>query len=136
MTHRFSPLELYTLRNAIPIDSLIKALPALAPRKSDSHPPFLCPLCSGSHTATNPKTNLARCFSCNRNFNTIDLVMLVKKMNFKDAVNALSSRYNQLIAPTPGRTSLPPHDRLDSTGSFSSLRDVLVSALARLSPPR
>jgi reverse gyrase len=52
---------------------------------------FLCPLCSGFETATNPKTNLARCFSCERNFNTIDMMMICRKMNFVESVKYLKT---------------------------------------------
>jgi DNA primase len=34
-------------------------------------------------------TNLARCFSCQKNFNAIDLVMVVKNMGFVDSVSFL-----------------------------------------------
>ena len=47
---------------------------------------FLCPMCNEFQTAINPATNLARCFRCEKNFNTIDLVMAVKKYRFKDSV--------------------------------------------------
>jgi len=47
---------------------------------------FLCPVCNEFQTAVNPNTNLARCFRCEKNFNTIDLVMAVKKYGFKDSV--------------------------------------------------
>ena len=50
---------------------------------------FLCPLCREFNTATNPKTNLARCFRCKRNFNPIDLVMVVERCGFLDAVRFL-----------------------------------------------
>jgi hypothetical protein len=46
-------------------------------------------LCNGFDTAINPKTNLARCFSCEKNFNTIDLTMMAKQMNFVDSVRFL-----------------------------------------------
>ena len=52
---------------------------------------FLCPLCKGYDTAVNPKTNLARCFGCKKNFNTIDLVMLVRQTEFVDSVRFLKS---------------------------------------------
>jgi hypothetical protein len=45
---------------------------------------FLCPLCNGFDTAVNPKTNLARCFRCEKNFNTIDLVMFLQSIDQKD----------------------------------------------------
>ena len=38
-------------------------------------------------TATNPRTNLGRCFRCQRNFNPIDLVMVVKRYTFLQAVD-------------------------------------------------
>ncbi len=47
---------------------------------------FLCPLCNEFQTAVNPNTNLARCFRCEKNFNTIDLVMAVRGCGFKDSV--------------------------------------------------
>ena len=47
---------------------------------------FLCPFCNEFQTAVNPATNLARCFRCEKNFNTIDLVMLVRKYGFRDSV--------------------------------------------------
>ena len=39
--------------------------------------------------STNPKTNLARCFRCEKNFNPIDMVMVVKRFNFVEAVEFL-----------------------------------------------
>lgn len=53
---------------------------------SDGFFRFLCPLCNEFQTAVNPNTNLARCFRCEKNFNTIDMVMAVKKCGFKDSV--------------------------------------------------
>ena len=50
---------------------------------------FLCPLCDDFHTATNPRTNLARCFRCQRNFNPIDLIMIVDRTSFLEAVGQL-----------------------------------------------
>jgi hypothetical protein len=40
-------------------------------------------------TACHPKTNLGRCFRCQRNFNPIDLVMVVKGLCFQEAVQFL-----------------------------------------------
>jgi len=53
---------------------------------SDGFFRFLCPLCNEFQTAVNPNTNLARCFRCEKNFNTIDIVMAVRKCGFKDSV--------------------------------------------------
>jgi len=88
MSSRFTSQQLYHLRNHIPISTLIKAL--LIPFKiEDGIFRFLCPICSVSHTATNLNTNLARCFDCQKNFNTIDLVMMVRKTGFVDSVKRL-----------------------------------------------
>ncbi len=46
-------------------------------------------MCWEFTSAVNPKTNLARCFGCEKNFNPIDMVITVEKCNFKDAVAGL-----------------------------------------------
>ena len=45
-------------------------------------------------TATNPKTNLARCFHCERNFNTIDMVIVCKGLRFVEGVKYLKTILN------------------------------------------
>lgn len=50
---------------------------------------FVCPLCSESQSAVNPRTNLARCFRCETNFNPIDFTMAVQACCFVDAVDYL-----------------------------------------------
>lgn len=89
MRERFSPEMLRRLRNDIPIARLIGDVLGIPSKISEGYFRFLCPLCSDFNTATNPKTNLARCFRCERNFNPIDIVMLEKRMNFVDAVGYL-----------------------------------------------
>ena len=86
---RFSKQELFSLRNHIKINNLISDILAMPSKFSDGYLRFSCPLCSEFLTATNSETNLGRCFRCNKNFNTIDLVMLDKKLNFVDAVEFL-----------------------------------------------
>ena len=63
------------LRNDIPIDEVIVDLLNLEVQKDRKTIRFRCPLCYNFHTATNHKTNLARCFDCEKNFNPIDMVM-------------------------------------------------------------
>lgn len=53
---------------------------------------FLCPACSEFLTATNLRTNLGRCFVCERNFNPIDLVMLIEDVDFVTAIHMLQSQ--------------------------------------------
>lgn len=90
MHRRFSADYLRTLRNDIPIHRLIADVLEIPCKVREGYFRFLCPLCSDFNSATNPKTNLARCFRCQRNFNSIDLVMLDKRLNFVEAVEFLS----------------------------------------------
>ena len=78
------------LRNDIDIDLVISRL-RLERRDSKKFLRFRCPVCHGFHTATNAKTNLARCFDCRRNFNPIDLVMAVTARNFVQTVEFLKN---------------------------------------------
>lgn len=88
MGDRFSSKELYALRNHIPISTLIETL-ALECRENEGYLRFKCPLCLGFHTAVKKETNLARCFNCRKNFNTIDLAMICGKQSFVDSVKFL-----------------------------------------------
>jgi DNA primase len=90
MPKRYSKEFLTILRNEIPIAILISDLLELPNKVSEGYFRFLCPICSEFNTATNQKTNLARCFRCQKNFNPIDMVMEVKKVGFIDAVQYLS----------------------------------------------
>ena len=91
--------ELRRLRNEVEIAGLVVRL-ELPHKWREGRLRFLCPLCSEYHTATNPRTNLARCFRCQRNFNPIDLVMLVERVPFLEAVATLREL---LSAGGPGR---------------------------------
>lgn len=86
---RFTNHELHTLRNDIPIDALIEKALCIPSRVAEGHFRFLCPLCKEFSTAVNPETNLARCFRCEENFNTIDLVMTIRKLDFVESVRFL-----------------------------------------------
>ena len=79
------------LRNEIKINEVINAL-NLESKNCKELFRFRCPQCNRFHTATNPKTNLARCFECKLNFNPIDLVMAVQKCNFLDSVEFLKKQ--------------------------------------------
>lgn len=81
-------LELRRLRNQIDLVAAIRDLD-LPHRNRDGELRFLCPRCSEFRTAVNPATNLGRCFRCEVNFNPIDLVMIVERMNFLQAVDRL-----------------------------------------------
>ena len=91
MTQRFDPDMLKKLRNNIPINRVIKDILKIPTKMSEGYFRFLCPICSEFTTATNPKTNLARCFQCQKNFNPIDMVMEAKHVDFRNAVDYLST---------------------------------------------
>ena len=87
---RFTKPYLRRLRNEIDIALYISQVLHLEHRCHDGTFRFLCPQCQEFHTATNRKTNLARCFRCKKNYNPIDITMRVKCMDFREAVDWLS----------------------------------------------
>jgi len=109
-TRRFSSSLLYALRNQINVQGLIEKNLCIPCRVEKGCFRFLCPLCSGFDTAVNPKTNLARCFQCGKNYNTIDLVMLTRKLSFIDSV-----RFLQTLGQS--RTQNPENLRVISAGN-------------------
>jgi len=95
MTQRYSKMLLRKLRNDIPIDFVVADILKQPHKISEGYFRFLCPICSEFNTATNPKTNLARCFRCEKNFNPIDMVMSVKKFRFTQAADYLMEISNK-----------------------------------------
>lgn len=88
MAKYFTRELLYRMRNEISIPDLLARLDW--PNKCrEGRFVFLCPLCGEFLTAINPQTNLGRCFACERNFNPIDLVMVIQDMDFVTAVHYL-----------------------------------------------
>jgi hypothetical protein len=86
----FTKQQLFQIRNDIDIDWLINDKLHLD-RQFNRIWRFQCPVCQQFNTATQKKNNLARCFSCQQNFNTIDLVIYSKKLNFVPSVQFLLS---------------------------------------------
>jgi DNA primase len=84
---------------------------------------FLCPLCGEFTTAVKSSTNLARCFRCQKNFNTIDLVMIVKKTDFLNAVRFLK-RYHQ---NTPNTESPTSHTNRQQNQQLQHIGDIIKS---------
>ena len=95
---RISAERLRRLRNEIPIRGVIERVVELPSKEIEGVFRFLCPRCNEFNTATNPKTNLARCFRCQQNFNAIDIVMTVERCSFVDAVRMLE---RLLLEPSP-----------------------------------
>lgn len=98
----FTSHQLHILRNDIAIDALIEKALCIPSRMADGYFRFLCPLCKESNTAVNPETNLARCFGCKHNFNTIDLVMTIRKLNFVQSVRFLQDYHRSAAVSQSG----------------------------------
>jgi len=81
--------HLISLRNEIPIDDIIIKVLNMEHRFREGHLRFLCPICMDLHTSTQKNTNLARCFRCQKNFNPIDMLMIVQGKSFQEAVSYL-----------------------------------------------
>ena len=96
---RITAARLHELRNQIPIDRLIEQYLRWPCKRREGLFRFLCPLCEEFHTATNPRTNLARCFRCQRNFNPLDFVMVVRGCDFLQAVSYLEPHLAQPTSP-------------------------------------
>ena len=94
----FANHELYILRNDIPIDALIEKALYIPSRIEEGCFRFLCPLCKQFNTAVNPETNLARCFRCEENFNTIDLVMTIRKLDFVESIRFLQDYHKKSVS--------------------------------------
>lgn len=94
----FSKEELRQLRNDVPINVVIADVLDIPSKMTEGYFRFLCPQCAEFNSATNPKTNLARCFTCQKNFNPIDMTMVVKKYCFVEAVEFLKDIRKELIS--------------------------------------
>jgi DNA primase len=85
----FSDDLLRRLRNQISFENLFDRLHWPHKRRGDQLA-FLCPRCRETHSAINPRTNLARCFHCQTNFNPIDFTMNAWECDFVEAVQYLA----------------------------------------------
>jgi len=116
MPQRYSVALLRRLRNDVPINTILRDYLQIPCKVSEGILRFLCPICSDFNTATNPRTNLARCFRCARNFNPIDIVMLVKAISFRDTVEALRPMLPTDAARRPRSSSPAPLQRTCRSG--------------------
>ena len=89
---RISDAKLRSIRNEFHVDILLSNHLDVPIKRRDGYLRFLCPLCGEFNTATNPRTNLGRCFRCAKNFNPIDLVMAFTACDFLAAVRFLEKR--------------------------------------------
>jgi DNA primase len=87
----FSSQQLYALRNDIDVRMLIEKTLRIPCRVTEGCFRFLCPICNEFNTSVKYETNLARCFRCEKNFNTIDLVMMTRQADFVQSAKFLQS---------------------------------------------
>ena len=131
MTRRFSPQELYFLRNKVPVKHVIVNLLSIPSHKESDKLRFACPLCHGFKTSIHPKENLGRCFSCRQSFNPIEIVMHHLKRDFVNSVKWLKCRTIDLdhSRHSPQKTPL----KRNASSTPSQIGDILSGILPSLS---
>lgn len=84
------------IRNDLPMRLTIVRLGCHGPiaKQSDGYFRFQCPGCGELRATVNPRNNLAHCFSCQANYNNIDLMML-QGHDFASAVQILRNWLEQ-----------------------------------------
>lgn len=90
MAKLFPAELLFRLRNHIPLPFVLEQL-AWPHKRREGRWCFLCPQCGETLTAIHPTTNLGRCFRCETNYNTIDMVMRARDCDFVTAVHFLET---------------------------------------------
>lgn len=88
MPRYFTDERLRRLRNEISFDKLFRNL-NWPHKQRHGQLAFVCPRCGEYHSAIHPRTNLARCFHCQTNFNPIDFTMAARQCDFVQAVTFL-----------------------------------------------
>jgi predicted RNA-binding Zn-ribbon protein involved in translation (DUF1610 family) len=68
---------------------------------------FLCPHCGEMRCTVNPRNNLAHCFCCKKNLNTIDL-LISEGYDFPSAVALLKRWLDEYQANHPQKTPTTP----------------------------
>ena len=127
-TKRLSSQELYKLRNDIPVDALIKNALDIPWRNTQGCFRFLCPRCNEFNTSVKPATNLARCFRCDKNFNTIDLVMLITQSDFVKSIRFLKDYQKNM--------PMQSHPIKPETRGFNNGPEHIGNVLKTMLPPK
>lgn len=136
MNRRFSDEEMYNVRNRIPIRHVIETLLAIPSETVHGVFRFRCPLCAGCHTAIKPETNLSRCFDCQKNLNSIDLCMLVRRTDFVESVKFLLGHKPRSAEDGARTPSVSHRNHLESPRQEAKNLVALGDILAKLTDLR
>lgn len=120
--NRFTPHELFVLRNHIPVMDLIRTF-GISSQTIDGVFRFCCPVCKNFHTGVIPEPNLARCFDCKKNYNTIDLAKLMTGSGFVQSVRFLK----RFLGDKDKSILLKLHPKHKTSTALVSVGDVLKS---------
>ena len=103
------PDLLRQLRNDLPMPVTIAALGREGPpsKMSEGYFRFLCPHCGEMRATVNPRNNLAHCFTCKKNLNTIDL-LISEGYDFLSAVSLLKRWLDEYQAKQTGKSAATP----------------------------
>ncbi len=134
MTRRFSSRELSILRNEIPIDGLIEKHLLMPIERAGDRLRFACPQCSCFDTSIHREKNLARCFDCGTNFNTIEMMMRHTNTDFVRSVKQLKKYHAEIINLEISGSSENRSMR-GNPGSFTSIGEILPKIVPRRSDP-
>ncbi len=132
MTRRFTSRELFVLRNDIPIDGLIEKHLFIPIERAGDRLRFACPICSGFDTSIKKEINLARCFACGENFNTIDMVMHHMSIDFVESVKRLKKYHADGMARSISVEHQATHGKPDV---FTPIGEIIPNILPRRSDP-
>jgi len=134
MKKRFSDQQLFFVRNHIPIRYVIESLLDIQSKTVQGIFRFRCPLCAGYHTGIKQQKNLARCFDCGENFNTIDICMKVRYPDFVDSVEYLLDHKNdpavdqrQNVAPSHLNPPVVERKECKSPVGIKEILDQLIT---------
>ncbi len=127
MKPRFTQKQLWTVRNQIPIEQLIETQLHIPVRRDYKRLRFCCPVCHQYDTSVLYPKNLARCFGCQKNFNTIELTMQWAKYGFVQSVLWLQSLNT---APTDTRKDQSTPKR----HSFTHISEIIPKIMPTKNP--
>ena len=117
---RLSKKLLHDLRNKIPVRGLIENELGVRCHTESGIFRFECPLCGSFHTSVMKTENLGRCFECKISFNPIDMVIAVKKTEFRPSADFLVKLLESGMTTKPARTVKRDESGLVSLSSVLS----------------